>query len=313
MNLVSFLWACTLLDQSSVVLHYLSVIIFIVLFVCVIGALNITDFLPFPLKQILNAVKQLCTMGQIPVNCTVLEQEMAKSQSCALKWDKWPCWDYGLCLRSKCEHLRASHFCLLPLEAHCASSREERGLDVVPAPAMSTVLFPHCQADCLHQLLNCCCCSSSQEIVAFFQSWWAGLHSGLFFAGQNIGLCNGKLKAMSGEELDQVAESELSSTVKNVMVLNTVSRLCSISTSIHLIPSCVFVFQISIFFRTSPKHKLKIIKVLKASQIHHKPCKNKAGGGPQEFCQWPGLPGQDQLQLDDQKTKAKALGLLTTI
>ncbi|XP_021264525.1 calcium-transporting ATPase type 2C member 2 isoform X2 [Numida meleagris] len=52
--------------------------------------------------------------------------------------------------------------------------------------------------------------------------------------GQSIGLCNGKLKAMSGEELDQVTESELSSTVKNV----------------------------SIFFRTSPKHKLKIIKAL---------------------------------------------------
>uniref|UniRef100_A0A8C0UC38 Calcium-transporting ATPase n=1 Tax=Cyanistes caeruleus TaxID=156563 RepID=A0A8C0UC38_CYACU len=43
--------------------------------------------------------------------------------------------------------------------------------------------------------------------------------------GQNIGLCNGKLKAMSGEELDQLAE-------------------------------------VSIFFRTSPKHKLKIIKAL---------------------------------------------------
>ncbi|NXE08500.1 AT2C2 ATPase, partial [Lophotis ruficrista] len=52
--------------------------------------------------------------------------------------------------------------------------------------------------------------------------------------GQNIGLCNGKLKAMSGEELDQLAEAELSSTVKNV----------------------------SIFFRTSPKHKLKIVKAL---------------------------------------------------
>uniref|UniRef100_A0A8C3PTL3 Calcium-transporting ATPase n=1 Tax=Calidris pygmaea TaxID=425635 RepID=A0A8C3PTL3_9CHAR len=51
---------------------------------------------------------------------------------------------------------------------------------------------------------------------------------------QNIGLCNGKLKAMSGEELDQLAEAELSSTVKNV----------------------------SIFYRTSPKHKLKIIKAL---------------------------------------------------
>ncbi|XP_030811997.1 calcium-transporting ATPase type 2C member 2 [Camarhynchus parvulus] len=52
--------------------------------------------------------------------------------------------------------------------------------------------------------------------------------------GQNIGLCNGKLKAMSGEELDQLAEAELSSTVQNI----------------------------SIFFRTSPKHKLKIIKAL---------------------------------------------------
>ncbi|NXW30547.1 AT2C2 ATPase, partial [Phaetusa simplex] len=52
--------------------------------------------------------------------------------------------------------------------------------------------------------------------------------------GQNIGLCNGKLKAMSGEELDQLAEAELPSAVKNV----------------------------SIFFRTSPKHKLKIIKAL---------------------------------------------------
>ncbi|KAI1235577.1 hypothetical protein IHE44_0002458 [Lamprotornis superbus] len=52
--------------------------------------------------------------------------------------------------------------------------------------------------------------------------------------GQNIGLCNGKLKAMSGEELDQLAEAELSSTVQDV----------------------------SIFFRTSPKHKLKIIKSL---------------------------------------------------
>ncbi|NXR07092.1 AT2C2 ATPase, partial [Semnornis frantzii] len=52
--------------------------------------------------------------------------------------------------------------------------------------------------------------------------------------GQNIGLCNGKLKAMSGEELDQLAEAELSSTINDI----------------------------SIFFRTSPKHKLKIIKAL---------------------------------------------------
>ncbi|XP_043382028.1 calcium-transporting ATPase type 2C member 2 isoform X2 [Chelonia mydas] len=55
--------------------------------------------------------------------------------------------------------------------------------------------------------------------------------------GQRIGLSNGKLKAMSGEELDHVAESELSSEVKNV----------------------------SVFFRTSPKHKLKIIKALQST------------------------------------------------
>ncbi|XP_054856214.1 calcium-transporting ATPase type 2C member 2 [Eublepharis macularius] len=51
---------------------------------------------------------------------------------------------------------------------------------------------------------------------------------------QKIGLCNGKMKAMSGEELETITESALSSTLKNV----------------------------SIFFRTSPKHKLKIIKAL---------------------------------------------------
>ncbi|XP_062997114.1 calcium-transporting ATPase type 2C member 2 [Elgaria multicarinata webbii] len=52
--------------------------------------------------------------------------------------------------------------------------------------------------------------------------------------GRNIGLCNGKMKAMSGEELENTTESALSSTVQNV----------------------------SIFFRTSPKHKVKIIKAL---------------------------------------------------
>ncbi|XP_061450671.1 calcium-transporting ATPase type 2C member 2 [Rhineura floridana] len=52
--------------------------------------------------------------------------------------------------------------------------------------------------------------------------------------GQNIGLRNGRMKAMSGEELENITESALSSTVQSV----------------------------SIFFRTSPKHKLKIIKAL---------------------------------------------------
>lgn len=155
---------------------------------------------------------------------------------------------------------------------------ERGGLDTVPTPVLSIALLPHCQGDCLHQLLNCCSCSSSQK-CCLFPELMSRSYSGFFFAGQNIGLCNGKLKAMSGEELDQVAESELSSTVKNVMVLSTVSRPCSTSTSISY--HHVFVFQISIFFRTSPKHKLKIIKVLKASQIHHKPGKNKAQGGPQ--------------------------------
>uniref|UniRef100_A0A803SRY6 Calcium-transporting ATPase n=1 Tax=Anolis carolinensis TaxID=28377 RepID=A0A803SRY6_ANOCA len=52
--------------------------------------------------------------------------------------------------------------------------------------------------------------------------------------GRTIGLCNGKMKAMSGEMLENITESALSSTIQNV----------------------------SIFYRTSPKHKLKIIKAL---------------------------------------------------
>ncbi|XP_069492334.1 calcium-transporting ATPase type 2C member 2 isoform X2 [Ambystoma mexicanum] len=52
--------------------------------------------------------------------------------------------------------------------------------------------------------------------------------------GRTIGLCNGKLKAMSGEELDRLEEVDLPSIVK----------------------------QVSVFYRTSPKHKLKIIKAL---------------------------------------------------
>ncbi|KAM6223816.1 calcium-transporting ATPase type 2C member 2 [Rhynchocyon petersi] len=55
--------------------------------------------------------------------------------------------------------------------------------------------------------------------------------------GRNIGLCNGQLKAMSGEELDSIAEGELAEHVRKV----------------------------SVFFRTSPKHKLKIIKALQMS------------------------------------------------
>ncbi|XP_011938420.1 PREDICTED: calcium-transporting ATPase type 2C member 2 isoform X1 [Cercocebus atys] len=56
--------------------------------------------------------------------------------------------------------------------------------------------------------------------------------------GRNIGLCNGKLKAMSGEEVDSVEKGELADRVGKV----------------------------SVFFRTSPKHKLKIIKVRWALQ-----------------------------------------------
>ncbi|XP_030060390.1 calcium-transporting ATPase type 2C member 2 [Microcaecilia unicolor] len=55
--------------------------------------------------------------------------------------------------------------------------------------------------------------------------------------GRNIGLCNGKFEAMSGEELEILEESTLSSAVKKV----------------------------SVFYRTSPKHKLKIIKALQQS------------------------------------------------
>uniref|UniRef100_A0A8C7BXI0 Calcium-transporting ATPase n=1 Tax=Neovison vison TaxID=452646 RepID=A0A8C7BXI0_NEOVI len=53
-------------------------------------------------------------------------------------------------------------------------------------------------------------------------------------AGRNIGLCNGKLKAMSGDEVENMEQEELADCVGKV----------------------------SVFFRTSPKHKLKIIKAL---------------------------------------------------
>ncbi|XP_077919117.1 calcium-transporting ATPase type 2C member 2 [Halichoerus grypus] len=52
--------------------------------------------------------------------------------------------------------------------------------------------------------------------------------------GRNIGLCNGKLRAMSGDEVDSMEQEELTDHVRKV----------------------------SVFFRTSPKHKLKIIKAL---------------------------------------------------
>ncbi|XP_004753950.2 calcium-transporting ATPase type 2C member 2 isoform X1 [Mustela putorius furo] len=52
--------------------------------------------------------------------------------------------------------------------------------------------------------------------------------------GRNIGLCNGKLKAMSGAEVENMEQEELADCVGKV----------------------------SVFFRTSPKHKLKIIKAL---------------------------------------------------
>uniref|UniRef100_A0A8C0SRX7 Calcium-transporting ATPase n=1 Tax=Canis lupus familiaris TaxID=9615 RepID=A0A8C0SRX7_CANLF len=57
--------------------------------------------------------------------------------------------------------------------------------------------------------------------------------------GRNIGLCNGKLKAMSGEEVESMEQEELANCIGKV----------------------------SVFFRTSPKHKLKIIKALQEGTI----------------------------------------------
>uniref|UniRef100_A0A4W2CP55 Calcium-transporting ATPase n=1 Tax=Bos indicus x Bos taurus TaxID=30522 RepID=A0A4W2CP55_BOBOX len=52
--------------------------------------------------------------------------------------------------------------------------------------------------------------------------------------GRNVGLCNGKLSAMSGEEVESAEQGELAEHIGKV----------------------------SVFYRTSPKHKLKIIKAL---------------------------------------------------
>ncbi|XP_076989316.1 calcium-transporting ATPase type 2C member 2 [Tamandua tetradactyla] len=55
--------------------------------------------------------------------------------------------------------------------------------------------------------------------------------------GRSIGLCNGKLTALSGEELESMEKGELADRIRKV----------------------------SVFYRTSPKHKLKIIKALQES------------------------------------------------
>ncbi|NP_081198.1 calcium-transporting ATPase type 2C member 2 [Mus musculus] len=55
--------------------------------------------------------------------------------------------------------------------------------------------------------------------------------------GRTIGLCNEKLKAMSGEEVEGTEQGALAARVR----------------------------QVSVFFRTSPKHKVKIIKALQES------------------------------------------------
>ncbi|XP_007937398.1 calcium-transporting ATPase type 2C member 2 [Orycteropus afer afer] len=56
--------------------------------------------------------------------------------------------------------------------------------------------------------------------------------------GRNIGLCNGQLRSMSGAEVDSMEEGELAEHARKV----------------------------SVFFRTSPKHKLKLIKALQESE-----------------------------------------------
>lgn len=82
-------------------------------------------------------------------------------------------------------------------------------------------------------------------------------------AGRNIGLCNGKLSTMSGEEVESMEQSKLADRVGKVgsswRAPGRWWRGC--------VPSFLFMdsalshVQVSVFFRTSPKHKLKIIKV----------------------------------------------------
>ncbi|XP_048211506.1 LOW QUALITY PROTEIN: calcium-transporting ATPase type 2C member 2 [Perognathus longimembris pacificus] len=55
--------------------------------------------------------------------------------------------------------------------------------------------------------------------------------------GRTVGLCNGRLKAMSGEEVESTERGALAARVP----------------------------QVSVFYRTSPKHKVKIIKALQES------------------------------------------------
>lgn len=84
-------------------------------------------------------------------------------------------------------------------------------------------------------------------------------------AGRNIGLCNGQLKAMSGDEVENKEQEELADCVGRVGSSRggglaggrRESFSAKFTDSALLCPRT----QVSVFFRTSPKHKLKIIKV----------------------------------------------------
>lgn len=80
--------------------------------------------------------------------------------------------------------------------------------------------------------------------------------------GRTIGLCNEKLKVMSGEEVESMEQGTLAAQVRQVS--SPRGRQGRDGRGLHLLCPLMAldsVFQVSIFFRTSPKHKVKIIKV----------------------------------------------------
>lgn len=80
--------------------------------------------------------------------------------------------------------------------------------------------------------------------------------------GRTIGLCDEKLKAMSGEEVEGMEQGTLAARVRQVgSPRGQTGQRWRASPPPMSTDGALAPFQVSIFFRTSPKHKVKIIKV----------------------------------------------------
>lgn len=92
-----------------------------------------------------------------------------------------------------------------------------------------------------------------------------GPQNGFFpHTGRSIGLCTRRTSTMSGEEVENMEQSQLAEHISKVGPSQGPTGRGEGPRSHFAFPDSSLSYlytQISIFYRTSPKHKLKIIKV----------------------------------------------------